>query len=529
MMPRDCPRSTACSLNFSPGTLIVAMALLQSLHPALGPMARAENNTPAQKSDPASQWPQDPTHQQLLAAADRSVAQVAARVARDRFRPAFHFAPAGRFMNDPDGCVQFDGAYHVFYQHLPYWPDPKASASAWGHAVTRDLVHWHHWPIALMPVPNTYDAAAVASGSCVIADGLPTIVYTSVPPQAQSLARSFDGMRTWRRFAGNPVVPKPPAIPGLEDGFRDPFVWREGKQWRMLVGSGIRGQGGTVLLYDSADLLAWNFIGPMCTGMGADCFQWECPNFFPLGDRWVLVVSPLLHSIPSLRGPVQYAVGTYDGRRFEPGPWHPLDLGGPTVFYAPNSLENDQGHRILWGWIMGGGHPDIPWNGLLTLPRRLELGSDRNLRVWPVPNVETLRTRSLADVTDRELKHGESLDLCRGAQLDIVVDLARRSSGRLTLDLFRPATGDPATTLRIDLATGQLQCGDRVGTLPRDGDLCTLRVLVDRSVIEVYADRREVMSLRAYPPPQADGVRLTAELNTLHLARIRAWQMDSIW
>jgi beta-fructofuranosidase len=337
-------------------------------------------------------------------------------------------------------------------------------------------------------------------------------------------------MRTWRRFAGNPVIPKPPPIPGLADGFRDPFVWREGGGWRMLVGSGIQGQGGTVLLYESADLLSWTFLGPLCTGMGTDCFQWECPNFFPLGDRWVLVVSPLLHSIPSLRGPVQYAVGRYDGRRFEPGEWRPLDLGGPSVFYAPNSLHDDQGRRILWGWIMGGGEPGAPWNGLMTLPRQLELGADLRLRVWPVETVASLRAASLADLQSRELKSGEILEVCQGTQLDVVIELGRADVGRLRVDLFCSAAGDHATAVSFDLASGELRCGDKAGLVPRTRDAPrTLRLLVDRSVVEVYADRREVMSLRTYPPPGADGLRLTAEQSPVSLTRVRAWQMSSIW
>ena len=486
---------------------------------------------PDETSPGRTEWPENPAARQRLLDAEASVTRAAARVGTDRYHPAYHFLPAGRFMNDPNGCVQFQGDYHVFYQHLPFWGEKDASgAPGWGHAVSRDLVHWQHWPIALMPVPGTYDAQAVASGSCVIAEGLPTIVYTSVPPQAQSLARSFDGMRTWRRFDRNPVVPKPPAIPGLEDGFRDPFLWRDGSQWRMLVGSGIRGKGGTVLLYESADLLSWRFVEPLCTGMGPDCFQWECPNFFRLGDHWVLIVSPLLHSIPSLRGPVQYAVGRFDGRHFEHGPWRPLDLGGPAVFYAPNSLDDDRGRRILWGWLMGGGAPEAPWNGMLTLPRQLTLGDDLRLRVWPVEEVDTLRKESIADLGSRDLAPGDLLEVCRGTQLDVVVELSRQTPGRLVVELFRSAAGDHATTVSFDVASGELRCGDRSGIVPPGArNLCTLRFLVDRSVIEVYADHREVMSQRVFPPSGADALRLTAQKSPVRLERVRAWRVDTIW
>ncbi len=482
--------------------------------------------------DAMALWPENPAHEKLVADADRSVAEGAKLVAQDRLRPAYHFLAASRFMNDPNGCVQFNGDYHMFFQHIPYMDVPNAPTRiGWGHAVSRDLVHWKRLPIALMPGPGVPEPEVVASGGCVIADGQPTIVYTAGLPagQCQSLAQSFDGMQTWRRFAGNPVLAKRPDIPHLEDGFRDPFVWREGDRWKMVVGSGIRGQGGTVLLYQSPDLVHWDFIGPLCVGMGADCFQWECPNFFKVGDRWVLVVSPLLHSVPSLRGPVQYSVGRYDGRRFEPGPWHHMDFGGPGVFYAPNSLEDDKGRRILWGWLMGGGGPGMPWNGLLTLPRHIELGPDATLRVSPVQEIDSLRRESLADLGPRELKADQSLDVCRGTQFDAVIEL-RKGGGRLEIELFRPTSGNPATTIQYDLASGRLNCGDRIGNVPfGDAETFTLRILADRSVVEVYADGRETMSLRAHPPADADGFRLTAHGATVQLSRLRAWRMDSIW
>ena len=523
-MPVEPVRFVSCPLLL---LTICGVLGLSAAHGAEG------DREPVAVQQAQTQWPENPAHASLLAAADKSVADGAALVAHDRFRPAYHFLCASRFMNDPNGCVQFAGRYHMFFQHIPYMDVPNAPMRVgWGHAVSADLVHWEQWPIALMPGPGTSELNVVASGGCVIADGLPTIVYTGISPngQVQSLARSFDGMRTWRRFAGNPVVPKPPALTGLEDGFRDPFVWREGEQWRMIVGSGLRGQGGTVLLYASADLLTWEFLGPLCTGMGADCFQWECPNFFRLGDDWVLVVSPLLHSLPSLRGPVQYAVGRYDGRRFEPGPWQTLDVGGPTAFYAPNSLEDDRGRRIQWGWLMGGGTPGLPWNGMLTLPRQLTLAPDRHLQIAPVAEVDTLRDAVLADIHAQQLKPGESLDVCRGTQFDAVLKVKKAKQGRIQLALFQSAAGDQATTVTLDLATGKLACGDKSGIAAFGaGDTVTLRVLVDRSVIEVYVDQRTVMSLRAYPAENDAGFRLDAADAPVEVSRIQVWRMKSIW
>ncbi len=475
-------------------------------------------------------WLTSPEHDRELAAAEKSVEAAVAKAAADPLRPAFHFHPAARFMNDPNGCVYHSGVYHMFYQHLPYWGEPNGPyVPGWGHATSRDMIRWKHEPIALMPVKGTYDEAGIASGACAVVGGHPTILYTSVPPQAQSLARTFDGGRTWRRYAHNPVIPRQPAMPGLEDGFRDPFVWREGREWRLVAGSGIKGVGGTVLMYRSRDFLKWEFVGPLATGMGPDCFQWECPNFFKLGDKWVLIVSPLLHSEPALRGMVQYSVGDYDGTRFEPGPWRPLDLGGPACFYAPNSLVDEHGRRILWGWLMGGGSPGSMWDGLLTMPRYLQLGPDDCLLLKPVRNVESLREERVARLRLRELKAGDLLDVAKGTQLDVEIGLGV-SSGCVEVQVLASPDGKRGTTVRWDLRTGELRCGDHAGTIAlgakRDQ---SLRVIVDRSVIEVYAANREPMSLRAYPQPGDDAFRIRVAEGEVAEVAVNAWRMASIW
>lgn len=479
--------------------------------------------------DRADAWPHDPGDDALIATAQRSVADAAPIAAADRLRPQFHFLPPGRFMNDPNGCVWFDGAYHVFYQHLPFWGVPgAANAPGWGHAASRDLVRWEHWPIALMPRPGKCDAGGVASGCCVVADGLPTIVYTSVPPQAQSLARSFDGMRTWRRYADNPVLAAPPGVPGLADGFRDPFVWREDGQWRMLVGSGITGVGGTALLYESTDLMAWRYLGRLSTGMGPDCYQWECPFFFRVDDRWVLIVSPLLHSEPAIRGPVQYAVGRYDGRVFEHDGWRWLDLGGPGVFYAPHSLIDPRGRRILWGWLMGGGTPGSLWDGLLTLPRTVQIAADGRLRTWPTAEVDTLRAESMVDEPDRVLRSGEMMDLPPGTQVDLVVDLAAGSSGRLEVHALHSPMGDRGVLVSLDPTSGEVLGGPaRAGAQRRFGPTRRLRLLLDRSVVEAFTDAGAALSLRAHPAEGDEGVRLRAADGEIALRRLRAWRMTA--
>jgi len=250
-------------------------------------------------------------HVLALAEANKSVERLELLAQGDSLRPIYHVTAASRLIGDPNGPVYFAGEYHVFFQHFPFWGDSSTFRPVWGHAVSPDMVHWRHLPIALAPTPGSYDGEGIASGCCVIDKGVPTIVYTGVGPQSQCLAISDDSLRTWRKYLSNPVIPSPPALDSLGDGFRDPFVWKEGDKWRLLAGSAFRGQGGTVLLYQSNDLRKWEFLGPLCVGMGKRCIQWECPNFFSLNGRHILVVSPLFSDVAGLRGMVEYAVGNY--------------------------------------------------------------------------------------------------------------------------------------------------------------------------------------------------------------------------
>jgi len=245
----------------------------------------------------------------------------AADVYQEPFRPQFHFTPAQNWMNDPNGLVYHKGEYHLFYQHNPFgntW-----GHMSWGHAVSRDLVHWKHLPVAIREEGDE----AIFSGSAVVdhrnTSGFGTrsnppivAIYTSAYPddQEQSLAYSTDRGRTWTKYAGNPV------LDDADREFRDPKVfWYEpDREWRMVVVKAVQRR---VAIYRSSDLKAWQHLsdfGPANAVGGA----WECPDLFPLkvdGNRrktkWVMLVSLNPGGIAGGSG-MQYFVGDFDGTRF---------------------------------------------------------------------------------------------------------------------------------------------------------------------------------------------------------------------
>ncbi len=207
----------------------------------------------------------------------------------------------------------------------------------WAHATSADMIHWRHEPVALSPTSGGPDRDGVFSGSAVLDNGRPTVIYTAVAPPAtaneatlrdgmhtwretQCLAvAQDDGLRTWKKLQ-DPVIAAPPA--GLAvTGFRDPYVWREGKLWMLILGSGFPHQGGAILLYSSPDLRHWTYLHPLIEGSSSNSQavnpvdsgeMWECPDFFPLGGKHVLLISTM--------GKVRWKVGIYANQRFTAPP-----------------------------------------------------------------------------------------------------------------------------------------------------------------------------------------------------------------
>lgn len=460
----------------------------------------------------------DLQHRELIGKANASVSNAQAKAEKDPLRPIYHLTTAANWINDPNGPIFYKGEYHMFFQHNPY-SDTWGNIS-WGHAVSKNLVQWEHLPIALTPTPGSYDKDGIFSGCCVVHDGVPTIIYTGVWPEVQCIARSYDGMRTWIKYPGNPVIDRPPRD-DLE-GFRDPYVWKENDIWNMLIGSGIQGEGGMALLYSSKDLVTWDYIHPFCIGFGN---MWECPNFFPIGDKHVLVVSP--------HDEVKYSVGTYENSMFNPGLWHTMDMGGRDSFYAPNSLKDNKGRRIIWGWIMGGGNKGYPWSGVLTLPRVISLRSDDVLCVEPLPELRELRGRHY-QFKEIALKPASSniLDEVKGNCLEIVVEFELGTAESFGIEVGCSPDGKEKTKIGYNRISKRLFSGNREGgfELTTDEKALRLHIFLDKSVIEVYANRRECITGRYYPK-RADslGLNLFVRGGSMKIRSLDVWEMKSIW
>ena len=326
------------------------------------------------------------------------------KFASDKQRPVYHFLPPQNWMNDPNGLIQWQGKYHLFYQHNPY--DAVWGNMTWGHAISDDLLHWEDMPFAIEPMPNSYDANGIFSGCTVDNDGVATIVYTGTTGirneiQTVCIATSHDDdLRTWQKYEGNPVSAAPPQGFKQLDCIRDPFVWRDGEMWYMVIGAG-RPQGSeAVLLYRSPDLYQWEYLHPLIESNAVNDDIYECPNFFPLGDKWVLLVSvmPVSH--------VEYFIGTFENLQFTVEQHGRLVEG---AFFAPLSFQDEAGRRNMFGWIPEKRpveqHQAASWAGVMSLPLELSLSDAGQLRMTPLADALTTNATcyEYTDVTPEKL------------------------------------------------------------------------------------------------------------------------------
>lgn len=440
----------------------------------------------------------------------------------DRHRPIYHFTP-DHWMNDP---IPFfgNGEYHLFYQHNPngaFW-----GTMHWGHTVSRDLVRWTELPIALAPTPGGPDQDGCFTGCVVEEGGQFCILYTGIPrleplQQVQCLATSAD-LISWEKHTRNPVIAAPPG--GFGDCFRDPHAWREADGWWMVIGSELPARkGGAALLYRSPDLIHWDYVHPLFVGDAAETgHDFECPDFFPLGDQHVLLTS---------RGQTWWHAGRTADHRFTRERWGVVDGG---ALYAAKTLRDDRGRRILWGWIReerpGEAQKAAGWSGVLSLPRLLTLRPGTRLRVSslgidPVPELEALRGRHqrFENLVLPADESGLLLEEVEGDALELLIRFAPMNAPVVGVRVRCSPDGKEYAEIAYDrdarrLVDTPLELGD--------GEELVLRIYVDRSVIEAFANGRACQTLRFYPEREdCRGVRLFAQGGKAKIRSVDVWDI----
>lgn len=491
-------------------------------------------------------------HDAALARARAANAQLAAAV-NPRWYPRFHIAAPAGWINDPNGLVHTGEELHVFFQHHPY--STEWGPMHWGHVVSRDGATWERRPLALAPSLEA-DRDGVFSGSALQATcGHLEVFYTGnrnvaepAPAscgQSQCRAISRDGVTFEKKGV---VVPTPE---GVRD-FRDPKVWRHGDTYRMVVGVQSRDRRGEVWMYSSPDLARWTFDRVLYRHPDPRVFMLECPDFFPLGDTWVLIFSPMgirpegfAHCNVNSAG---YLLGSWrPGGSFEPrAPYRTLNWGHS--FYAPQTCLIN-GQRTLFGWMGSFGRAPASaadgWSGQLTVPMSVHLESGE-LCLRPTPALARLHGRCLwnddaalsasaptilaRDVTAADISVTllagacERLRLRIGSDTSSVSIIVDRNSGTIGVDRggavgnlgYRAAPWAPAYRL----------WGERAAEIADSAPLAELsfRVLVDAGSVEVIAGNGErVLSSLAFVEGKRD-ITLLAEEGDITVAA-SVWEM----
>jgi fructan beta-fructosidase len=430
---------------------------------------------------------------------------------REKYRPQFHFTARRGWLNDPNGLVYAAGEYHLFHQHNPYGWD--WGNMHWGHAVSKDLVHWQELPAALYP--RQYGDWCFSGSAVVDGDNtsgwrkghgpLLVLAYTSTG-RGECIAYSNDLGRTWTEHTGNPVV---------RHRGRDPkLLWHAAsKRWVMAVYEE-NGPARDVAFYTSADLKAWQYQSRI-----EDFY--ECPDLYSLpvdGDaknvKWVLSAAD-----------GKYLLGRFDGRSFvkESGK-HQVWYGN---FYAAQTFDSAPvGRRIQVGWASGITFPGMPFNQQMTVPCELSLRTTAEgvrLFAFPVKEINALR-RGERTWNDLTLRPGDNpLAGVTGELLDVRIAFRPGEAEQVTLSL----RGVPVV---YDRKKQEVSCrGKSVPLRPRDG-LVRLRLLVDRGSVELFGNDGEVaLSVGVLVPVDTRSLSLSARGGTAGLDALAVAELVSAW
>lgn len=497
----------------------------------------------------------------------------------DRYRPLYHFVSPESTLNDPNGLCYWQGNWHMFYQAYP----PEDKRQHWGHAISKDLIHWKDLPYAIYPGPER----AVFSGSTFVEENRVIAMYHGTEVGNMVAISEDPLLLNWEKVTGKAVIPlrSPTGFP-LPYSVFDPSIWKkEGVYYSLSAGRAPNGPGGRQVavssLFRSKDLANWEYLHDFVehdrfTLIGDD---YACPYFWPIGDRYIM---PFFSHMSG----GQYLLGDYDikrdkfvvtnGGKFNFGP------ATPSGVHAPSAAPDGKGGVIVI-FNMNPGKPTGEWNQIMTLPRRLTLVGKDDLRQDPAGDIESLRydrqeVKSMVLPANKEIV----FENIKGDAMEINMEIDSKDVPMLELNVLRSANKEeftrivfmenrgmspgrdyqfgviaplrtdrpttsatqatPSTTvLRESLITIESSYsslhpdvrprGPETGSfiLERNETL-KLRVFIDKSVIEVFVNGKQALATRVYPSREdAIGVSLRSQGKASELKSLEAWQMKSIY
>lgn len=442
------------------------------------------------------------------------------KVKQDPWRLNYHVMPETGWLNDPNGAIQFNDTYHIYYQYVP--EDPTGGATHWGHMTSKDMVHFKQEPIFMSP-DKAFDPDGVYSGSGIEKDGKLHFFYTGNVKKPGDYDYIFngreqhvvhvvskDGFEVDRREV---VISHSDFPVGYTDHIRDPKLLEKDGRYYMVLGARTEQNTGGILVYVSDDLESWTYHGTLLDGDEDQGYMWECPDFFELEDQSILILSPqgilpeeYKYNNPHVAG---YLIGKTDWENMKMTPetnFQEFDRGFD--FYAPHTFEDDQGRRIMWSWMGVGDimpeytNPTIArgWQHAMTLPRELVL-ADGQLYQRPLEEYKQLRHN------EKIRSIGQTDDLV-GEVYELLIEFEKSEPFQLKLRQDTELIYDGEI---LTLRHGKSGYGRRKRMTPIS-EINQLQLFVDTSSIEIFVNGGEyVLTTRVYPEEGQDTIDLVSE------------------
>lgn len=448
-------------------------------------------------------------------------------------KPLFHAAAPIGWINDPNGFSAFREKYHLFFQYHPY--GTEWGPMHWGHYTTRDFISWKLEPCALAP-DMEYDRDGCFSGTAVAYNGRHIIMYTGVKEQRKSDG-TVDVRQTqciavgngteYTKYENNPVITADILPKGSSAvDFRDPKIWRDEKGFWSLIGSKNEDGSGQLALFFSENSFEWKFLKMVDYCKNEYGKMWECPDFFELDEKHVLIVSPqFMHADGEefhCGNNSIYFVGNYDAERLE---WHrdvPHIIDHGLDFYAAQTVETFDGRRIMIAWMQSWDNHILPdeynWSGIMTVPRELSI-VDGKLIQRPVRELENYRSnkKEIESVHIDGAKEYTELDGINGRCIDLNLKIKEYNCSHFSV--LVAADQKHQTEIRFDMrdktvTTDRSRAGfkkdyicSRAMKITENDHRISARILVDKYSIEVFMnDGEAVMSTLIYTPEDADRI-----------------------
>ncbi|WP_138476675.1 glycoside hydrolase family 32 protein [Dyadobacter bucti] len=479
-----------------------------------------------------------------------------AKLLNDPLRPTYHFvSPEGNaYPFDPNGAIFWKGKYHLgyIYQHN----DEKGNRIHWwGHVVSHDLFHWTALPPMLTVGQGDPETGIFSGGAFLSKEGVPHLVYHGTESGNCIAKAADDELNQWEKFKQNPVLPirkKGELTERKDDNSQnawDPHIWLEGDNYYQISG------GNPAALFKSQDLVGWKYVGTFMDEtkrMRNDSEDWSCPDFFKLGKKYVAVA--ISHNLGT-----QYYIGDFVNEQFVPEKHARMNWYGGT-FFAPETLVDNKGRRILWGWVLERRDykDEHGWSGTMSLPRVLSLSEKGDLIIAPPDEVKLLRfNEKVINVLTINGKGEKKVAGFSGNAVELHAKFSARQNEAFGLKVLCSEDGKEETIIKydpvkkeividyvnsarpgnvkfpsycmmgyLDKSVPEFVSEQRAPFALNPGEDLTLEVFIDKSIVEVFVNSRICVTQRVYPTPDSTAIKVFSEGGgSVKVSGLHCWQM----